>query len=147
MEGTIRSSETSASPETVFDVAADLAAYPEWVDGVSTVEILERDEDGLAVAARFEVAGFVKRIEYTLRYEYDRPRRIAWTAVPGEDIAAMQGYYEFRPNDRGGTEILYALQVAPAFTVPGFLRRQAEKQIVTSALRGLRRRAEDAPTA
>jgi hypothetical protein len=32
--------------------------------------------------------------------------------------------------------------VEPAFTVPGFLRRQAEKQIVSSALRGLKHHAE-----
>jgi hypothetical protein len=38
--------------------------------------------------------------------------------------------------------VLFALRVDPAFTVPGFLRRQAEKQIVSSALRGLKRRAE-----
>ena len=142
MEGTIRKSETTASPETVFDVAADLAAYPEWVNGVSSVEIVERGPDGLASRARFEVAGFVKRIRYELRYEYERPGRISWTAVPGEDIESMEGSYEFRPNERGGTGILYALRVEPAFAVPGFLRRQAEKQIVTNALRGLRRRAE-----
>jgi hypothetical protein len=41
----------------------------------------------------------------------------------------------------GATEVVYALSVEPNFTVPGFLRRQAEKQIVTTALRGLRKRA------
>ena len=142
MEGTIRSSETTAAPEAVFDVAADLAAYPEWTTGVTDVEILETNDEGLAERARFRVEGFIKRISYELVYEYDRPNRISWTAVPGDDIAAMEGYYEFRTRERGGTEILYALRVDPAFTVPWFLRRQAEKQIVTNALRGLRRRAE-----
>jgi len=80
MEGTIRSSESTASPEAVFDVAADLAAYPEWTTGVSAVEILEETEGGLAARARFDVAGFVKRISYELVYEYDRPHRIAWKA-------------------------------------------------------------------
>jgi ribosome-associated toxin RatA of RatAB toxin-antitoxin module len=142
MEGTIRTSETTAAPETVFGVAADLAAYPEWTTGVVAVEILETEATGLARRARFDVEGFIKRISYELVYEYERPHRIGWTAVPGDDINAMEGYYEFQANDRGGTSILYALRVEPAFTVPGFLRRQAEKQIVTNALRGLRRRAE-----
>ncbi|MCJ7726971.1 MAG: SRPBCC family protein [Acidimicrobiia bacterium] len=142
MEGTIRSSETTAAPETVFDVAADLAGYPEWATGVATTEILEEGADGLARRARFEVDGFIKRIAYELVYEYERPHRIAWTAVPGDDIDAMEGYYEFHPSENGGTSILYALRVEPSFEVPGFLRRQAEKQIITNALRGLRRRAE-----
>lgn len=142
MEGTVRTSEASAPPEIVFGVAADLAAYPEWATGVASVEVLEVDAAGRASRVRFEVDGFIKRIGYELLYEYDFPNRISWTAVPGEDIRAMEGYYEFRPRDEG-TEIVYALRVEPAFVVPGFLRRQAEKQIVQTALRGLRRRAEE----
>lgn len=143
MEGTVRTSGTSASPEVVFAAAADLAAYPDWATGVSVVEILESDENGRARRARFEVDGFIKRISYELVYEYDAPHRISWNAVPGEDIKSMEGYYEFRDRDDGGTDIVYSLRVEPAFVVPGFLRRQAEKQIVQAALRGLRRRAED----
>lgn len=142
MEGTVRTSEASAPPETVFAVASDLAAYPTWATGVAAVEILEVDDSGRARRARFEVDGFIKRISYELVYEYDHPHRIAWRAVPGDDIKDMEGYYEFRPRE-GGTEIVYALRVEPAFVVPGFLRRQAEKQIVQAALRGLRKRAEE----
>ncbi len=142
MEGTVRTSEASAPPETVFAVAADLAAYPDWATGVAAVEILETDASGRASRARFEVDGFIKRIAYELAYEYDPPHRISWHALPGDDIKVMEGYYEFRTKEEG-TEIVYALRVEPAFVVPGFLRRQAEKQIVQAALRGLCRRAEE----
>lgn len=147
MEGTVRNGETSASPAVVFGVAADLDAYPEWATGVSGVEILETNPDGTARRARFVVDGFIKRISYELIYEYERPERISWRAVPGEDIKDMEGYYEFKAREDGGTAIVYALRVEPAFVVPGFLRRQAEKQIVQAALRGLRRRAEEQETA
>ncbi len=143
MDGTVRTSEVNAAPEAVFAVAVDLAAYPEWATGVAAVEVLETDADGRPRRARFEVDGFVKRITYELIYEYDFPHRISWRAVPGDDIRDMEGYYEFRPRE-DGTEIVYALRVEPAFVVPGFLRRQAEKQIVQAALRGLRRRVEEA---
>jgi uncharacterized membrane protein len=143
-EGTIRSTESTASPAEVFAVAVDLARYPEWAAGVNAVDVLDTDDRDRPVRARFEIEGFVKRINYELRYEYDEPHRMEWWAIPGEDISEMHGSYEFRPMEGGGTEIVYALRVEPAFTIPGFLRRQAEKQIVSSALRGLRRRAEDA---
>ncbi|WKZ83032.1 MAG: SRPBCC family protein [Acidimicrobiia bacterium] len=146
MDGTVRTSEAAAPPEVVFSVAADLAAYPEWATGVAAVEILETDADGRAGRARFEVDGFIKRITYELEYEYQAPNRISWSAVPGEDIEEMEGYYEFSARD-GGTEVVYALRVKPAFAVPGFLRRQAEKQIVQAALRGLTRRAEELASA
>lgn len=143
MEGTIRSTETSASPEAVFRVAIDLEAYPDWATGVASVEVAERDDAGRPIRAVFSVDGFIKRISYELVYSYDEPRLISWSAIPGDDIKEMEGSYEFQPLDGGGTAIVYALRVAPNFSVPGFLRRQAEKQIVQAALRGLRLRAEE----
>ncbi|MFQ5948874.1 MAG: SRPBCC family protein [Acidimicrobiia bacterium] len=142
MEGTVRSIETTAPPEVVFEVAADLASYPEWASGVKTVEILEQDEEGRPVRVHFVVEGWIKRIACDLRYRHDPPHRLEWTAIPGEDIEEMDGYYEFRELEGGGTEVVYALRVEPAFTIPGFLRRQAEKQVVGTALRQLKRRAE-----
>lgn len=147
VEGTIRSTETTASPETVFAVAADLEAYPEWATGVAEVEVHERDALGRATRAAFVVDGFIKRIGYVLEYEYDAPHRMSWVVVPGDDITDMEGSYEFRPTESGGTAISYALRVVPNFTVPGFLRRQAEKQIVQAALRGLQRRSEELESA
>jgi hypothetical protein len=143
VEGTIRSTETSADQTTVFEVACELEAYPEWATGVVEVEVLERDDDGRPSRARFVVDGFVKRISYELEYEYEAPGLMRWTGVPGDDIKEMEGSYEFRAEEDGGTTIVYALRVAPSFSVPGFLRRQAERQIVQAALRGLRRRAEE----
>lgn len=143
VEGTIRSTETSAPPEVVFAVATDLQSYPEWATGVADVEVLERDAEGRPARAVFTVDGFIKRITYELEYSYDEPHLVKWEAIPGEDISEMEGSYEFRSLDDGGTAIAYALRVAPNFAVPGFLRRQAEKQIVQAALRGLRRRAEE----
>ncbi len=143
MEGTIRSTETSAPPDVVFGVASDLETYPEWATGVVEVTVVERDEAGRPARAIFVVDGFIKRISYELEYAYDLPHTISWKAVPGADIKEMEGSYEFRSTEGGGTAIAYALRVAPNFSVPGFLRRQAEKQIVQAALRGLRLRAEE----
>jgi uncharacterized membrane protein len=142
VEGTMRTSEAAAPPEAVFAVATDLESYPEWADGVTRVEVLERDESGLPRRARFEVDGFIRQISYELEYQYEPPHRITWTAIPGDDIRDMEGSYEFTAKADGMTEIVYALRVDPAFTVPGFLRRQAERQIVQAAIRNLRRRAE-----
>jgi uncharacterized membrane protein len=142
MEGTVQSIEVSAAPQFVFEVALHLEAYPEWVTGVKSVDILEEDDFGRPVRVAFVADAMIKEISYTLRYEYDLDNGFSWHAEPGRDIKAMDGSYEFNEMADGGTEVLYALRVDPAFTVPGFLRRQAEKQIVSSALRGLKKRSE-----
>lgn len=138
-EGTFQTLEIDAPAEALYDVAADIASYPEWATGVKEVEVLGTSADGVE-RARFVLEGFVKEIEYVLRYTHDRPHRLSWVAEEdSKDVRMLEGSYTFNPVD-GATEVVYALSVEPNFTLPGFLRRQAEKQIVTTALRGLRKR-------
>lgn len=142
MEGTVQSIEVSADAQTIYEVALDLDAYPDWATGVKEVEIEEEDEHGRPARVSFVADAMIKEISYTLLYRYDLDDGFSWSADPGRDIKAMEGSYRFVDLEEGGTEVLYALKVEPAFTVPGFLRRQAEKQIVSNALRGLKKRAE-----
>lgn len=142
-EGTFQTLEIDAPAEALYDVVADIDAYPDWATGVKEVEVLERTPEGQVERARFVLEGFVKEIEYVLRYTHDRPNRLSWVAeADSKDVRMLEGSYSFSPVD-GATEVVYALSVEPNFTLPGFLRRQAEKQIVTTALRGLRKRVTD----
>ncbi len=143
MEGTVQSIEVSADAQTIYEVALDLDAYPEWATGVKEVEIESEDDYGRPLRVSFVADAMIKEISYTLLYRYDLDSGFSWSAEPGTDINAMEGSYQFNELEEGGTEVLYALKVEPAFTVPGFLRRQAEKQIVSNALRGLKKRAEN----
>ncbi len=139
-EGTFQTLEIDAPAEALYDVAADIASYPEWATGVKEVEVLESTSEGRVERARFVLEVFVKEIEYVLRYTHDRPNVLSWVAEEdSEDVRMLEGSYTFNAVD-GATEVIYALTVDPNFTIPGFLRRQAEKQIVTTALRGLRKR-------
>jgi len=139
-EGTFSTLEIDASPETLYDVAADVAAYPDWASGVKEVEVLDLDSEGRVDRARFVLEGFVKEIEYVLKYTHDRPNNMSWVAEESDDLKMLEGSYHFSTSDTGATEVVYGLTVEPKFIIPGFIRRQAEKQIVSTALRGLRKR-------
>jgi hypothetical protein len=139
-EGTFSTLEIDASPEDLYDVAADAALYPEWASGVKEVEVLDLDAEGRVDRARFVLEGFVKEIEYVLKYTHDRPHLLSWVAEESDDLKMLEGSYRFEATDDGATEVIYSLSVEPKFIIPGFVKRQAEKQIVTTALRGLRRR-------
>ncbi len=144
MERTVRSIETSASPEQVFAVASDIASYPNWASAVKDVEVLELGDGGLPARVRMHVDIMIRQISYELTYTWDPPSGFEWTAEPNDDLNSLDGRYEFNELEDGGTEIVYALRVEPAFSLPGFLRKQAEKQIVGTALRELKRQAEAA---
>lgn len=139
-EGTFSQLEIDASPEALYDVAADIASYPEWATGVKEAEVLETDASGQVAKARFILEGFIKEIAYTLEYTHDRPSILSWTSIESDDLEMLEGSYMFNPQEDGSTEVVYSLSVIPRFTIPGFIRRQAERQIVTTALRGLRKR-------
>lgn len=142
MEGTVRTIETSAAAETVFAVAADVGRYPEWASGVKEVEVLETDDEGRPHRVRMVVEAMVKRITYVLVYRWESDTAFEWEAEPSSDIKLLEGRYEFNAIEGDGTEVVYALRVEPSFTMPGFLRKQAERQIVGAALRDLRDQAE-----
>lgn len=141
-EGTFQTLEIDAPAEVLYDTVADIAGYPEWATGVKEVEVLETDDAGNVIRARFVLEGFVKEIEYVLRYTHDRPNSLSWSAEEGDDVRMLEGSYSFSEAD-GGTEVVYALTVEPNFTIPGFIRRQAERQIITTALKGLRKRVTE----
>lgn len=142
-EGTVQRVEVSAKPQHVYEVALDIEAYPSWADGVRSVAIVEEDEYGRPLKADFVVDAMVREVAYTLAYDYDYDNGFAWSAIPNDDIKLLEGRYEFNELESDDTEVVYALRVEPAFTLPGFLRKQAEKQIVGTALRGLKKRAEE----
>ncbi len=142
VESTVQSIEIDAPPSRCFQVAADIAAYPEWATGVRTTEVLEADAAGRVRRARFVVDGMVKEITYVLEYRYEDPLTMAWAAEPGPDLATLEGSYTFRPLDGEKTEVVYALRADPTFTLPGFVKGRAVRQIVGTALRGLRNRVQ-----
>lgn len=131
--------------EHVLDVVGDLEAYPAWVGDVREVTILERGEQGRAVRARFRLETAVVRDTYVLAYRWDLAEagaaEVSWNLVESDVLTAMDGSYRLRAVP-GGTEVEYVLGVQLRVPLPGLIRRRAEKTIIETALKGLRRRAE-----
>ena len=130
-----------ATPAAVAEVICDFPAYPEWVSAVKRCEVVEEYEDGYASQVQFVIDAGMMQDEYTLAYEYSEDiSRIQWSLVaPSKVQKAQQGSYDLEPVD-GGTRVTYTLAVELAISLPGFLRRKAEKTIMETALSELRKR-------
>jgi ribosome-associated toxin RatA of RatAB toxin-antitoxin module len=133
----------AAEPPAVAAVVTDFDAYPTWVNGVKIVEVLSTDDDGRAHEVRFVVDAGVVKDDYTLRYSYAPDLcRIEWDLVRG-DIQRMQhGSYDLVGNGDGTTTVTYTLAVELNMPMLGMLRRKAEKMIMDTALKGLKKRVE-----
>ena len=133
--------EVHATPAEVMAVVADFDAYPGWVPNLEQVEVLARDRRGRGTRVAFRLGTPWGEQAYTLTYRYQpRDAGMSWTYVEGtlEDLA---GSYALEPAG-GATRVTYRLEVALGMPLPGFLLRQAARQVVRSALGDLKRRVE-----
>ncbi len=147
VEKTSVSVTVNAPTETCFAVGIDVAAYPEWVEDLTSVEILSTDDAGRPMTARFEAEALGRRTSYVLAYDLSRaPEVLAWNLVSGDLTREIEGCYRFEDasEDPGQpvTTVRYDLTIDLAVPLPGFVKRRAEDKIVRSALDRFKARAE-----
>lgn len=137
-----------ATVDACYAVAVDIAAYPEWIENLSSVEILTTDAQDRPQTVRFEAQGLGRMSRYVLAYDLEgAPHRIAWNLVSGDLTREIEGRYLFHDmTEEPGmpvTEVEYELTVDLAVPLPGFVKRRAEDKIVRSALDQFRTRVEN----
>ena len=125
-------------------VISDFRRYPEWADAMKQVEVLEEYEDGYAARVRFVIDAAVMADDYTLEYAYAEDlTRIEWHLVePSKTQKSQEGSYDLVDNGDGTTTVTYALAVELSIGMLGMFRRKAEKIIMDTALKQLKRRVE-----
>jgi uncharacterized membrane protein len=141
-DATSSSITIAAPPERVMAVIADFAAYPEWAEQINTVEVLEPGGNGRAERVRFTMDAGPIKDSYTLDYVWAPDgRSVSWTLVKGQIQKAQDGSYTLAGGD-SSTTVTYSLAVDLNIPMIGMLRRKAEKVIIDTALKGLKRRVE-----
>ncbi len=142
-EQSTQSIEVDAEPERVMAVIADFPAYPEWAKAVRGTEVLGEDEKGRAKQVKLTLdAGPIKDV-YTLEYDWDADGQgVSWHLVKGQMQKAQNGRYALEALSAGRTKVTYTLSVELALPMIGLLRRKAEKMVMDTALKELKKRAE-----
>ena len=140
-EQTTSSIIVDATPAQVMAVIADFPAYPEWAQGMKKVEVVEQGAAGRADTVHFELEAAPIKDSYTLGYVWNGDSAVTWELVEGKMLKAMTGAYELREVG-SGTEVTYRLAVDLSIPMIGMLRRKAEKVIIDTALKGLKKRVE-----
>jgi ribosome-associated toxin RatA of RatAB toxin-antitoxin module len=131
----------NATPKAIMAVIADFEAYPEWADSMRETQVLSTDEAGRPKQVRFKVDAGAISDEYTLDYVWSR-NEVTWTLVQAKMVKGMDGAYVLRDLGADGTEVTYRLAVDVAIPMIGMLKRKAEKVIIDTALKGLKKRVE-----
>ncbi len=134
-----------AAPGAVLDVIADFPAYPKWATEVKQIAVLSEEGDGWADQVEFTLDAGVIRDTYTLDYEWDVTEAgtgvVSWSLVKATVLKSMNGSYTLDPAG-SGTTVTYRLKVDLNIPMLGMLKRKAEKVIVDTALKELKKRVE-----
>ena len=127
--------------DEVLAVIADIPSYPEWTGQIKSASVVEEGPAGKPKAATFVMDAGVLKDEYTLEYDW-KPDGVSWHLVGKSTVQKSQvGSYTLA--DKGGsTEVTYKLAVDIAMPMIGMFKRKAEKMIMDTALKELKKRVE-----
>jgi ribosome-associated toxin RatA of RatAB toxin-antitoxin module len=125
----------------VMAVIADFASYPQWVAAAKKVEVLETGPDGRAQRVHFVLDAGAVKDDYVLDYTWDGDRAVSWNLVKGQMQRRQEGSYTLTERD-GSTEVTYAITIDVNMPMIGMLKRKAEKVILDTALKELKKRVE-----
>jgi ribosome-associated toxin RatA of RatAB toxin-antitoxin module len=125
----------------VMAVIADFGSYPEWVAAAKSAEVVESGDDGRARRVRFVLDAGAIKDDYVLDYTWDGDRAVSWTLVSSQLMKRQDGSYTLT-EDGGRTEVVYAITIDTKMPLLGMMKRKAEKVILDTALKELKKRVE-----
>lgn len=120
----------------VFDVPVDkfykaiidYKGYPDFVDGVESVNVSNESADGATVTMNLNL---IKKISYTIKLNHTPNTQVNWSLVSGDMMKVNNGKWTLK--DQGGkTEVTYSLEVELKGFLPGL--GMIEKTLVNTNL-------------
>src|SRR3954464_4451013 len=140
-EQSTQSIVVDAPPSEVMAVIADFPAYPQRVAAAKKVEVVQPGEDDRPKQAHFVLDAGAVKDDYVLDYTWDDDRKVSWTLVKGQMQRRNDGSYTLVETD-DRTEVTYAITIDLSIPMLGMIKRKAEKVILDTALKELKKRVE-----
>jgi ribosome-associated toxin RatA of RatAB toxin-antitoxin module len=133
----------NSAPGDVMDVIADFEAYPEWTGAVKKAEVVKQGSGGRPKEVFFDLDAGAIKDQYTLAYAWKGDTEVRWHLVKADQIMkSMDGAYLLEDNGDDTTTVTYQLAVDVKIPMLGMIKRKAEKVIIDTALKELKKRVE-----
>lgn len=92
----------------LYDVLADYAKYPEFVDGVNEIRVISKNDTSAKVEYGINM---IKSFKYIINIKQERPTRISWTLDSGDLFKKNDGEWKLKDLGNGKTEVTYSLDL------------------------------------
>lgn len=114
--------------EKFYQAVIDYKNYPNFVDGMKSVEIQKESADGAVVKFNLNL---IKEITYTIDLKHTPNQEVSWSLVAGDGMKVNNGKWVLK-NVGGKTEVTYNLEIELKGFIPGL--SMIEKTLVATNL-------------
>ncbi len=94
--------------DKIYAVLTDYESYSDFMDGVSSVKVLSREENN--VKAEYSI-NVIKKFSYVLSLEENEPNGLKWTFDSGDIFSVNNGSWDLKDLGDGTTEVTYSIEV------------------------------------
>lgn len=115
--------------EKFYKAIIDYKAYPDFVDGMKSIEVSEQSDAG--AVAKFNIS-IMKEISYTIKLTHKPNEEVSWTLVSGDIMKVNNGKWTLKDLGNNKTEVTYNLEVELKGFFPGL--GMIEKTLVNTNL-------------
>lgn len=131
----------NAPIEKVYQVLADYEKYPEFMDGVTSVEIIQ--QDGNKVKARYSL-NMIKQFSYILDLVSEENKSITWSFDEGDIFSENSGSWDLKDLGDGKTEVTYNVKVEIKIKMlgAGMITKQLTKVQLPALMNSVEKRAQ-----
>lgn len=126
--------------ENVFKVLTDYESYPDFMDGVKSVEILSGDAKKAKVKYNLDI---IKKFTYTLDLVAKENESISWTFDSGDLFKKNNGKWTLKDLGDGTTEVTYSIDIDFKMMVPGMISKKLVSSNLPSMMKQVCKRAKN----
>ncbi len=133
-------SETfNASIDKVFKVLSDYSSYPDFMDGVKSVDILETNGDTSKVQYNINI---IKKFQYVLNCTAVENKSVSWSFDSGDLFASNNGVWDLTDNGDGTTTVDYKIDIDFKVKVPGMISKKLVSSNLPSMMKSVHKKAK-----
>ena len=117
----------AVSREKLYRAIVDYKAYPQFLEGIDNVDILEQTSSTAVV--RF-CLNLIKEFSYVLVMQHDEPKSVSWVLQSGDIFQKNEGSWLLEQTGEDETKGTYTLDV----DLKIFMPKMISKKLVSSNL-------------
>jgi ribosome-associated toxin RatA of RatAB toxin-antitoxin module len=138
--------DIAATAEHVWSVMTDCARAADYVPGLESCRVLERDPAGRWDIREHRIAWmwFMPKIRSVFRTEYQPPKRLTFHRVDG-DLRHLEGEWRLNPLHTGATRVVYDAVLAADVPAPSLIVEIALRNDMATVLRQLKAECTASP--